>query len=261
MATAVASTRIAMWSGPRNISTAVMRAWGNRTDTVVIDEPFYACYLRATRKKHPGADEIIANGETDWRKVVAQLIGPIPGGKKVFFQKQMTHHLLPEVDRQWLVDLTNCFLIRDPGDVILSYIKKNPDPALEDLGFVQQAEIFDFVVGTSRCDVRRHSGSDRRSAASLPIVIDARDVLESPRRILRLLCEAVGVEFDEAMLSWPPGLRETDGVWAKHWYGEVARSTSFQPYRPKNEPVPDRLREIYEQCRECYERLYEYRLH
>jgi hypothetical protein len=255
MATAVASTRIAMWSGPRNISTAMMRSWGNRPDTFVIDEPFYAYYLKATGKKHPGAEEVTANGETDWRKVVAQLTGPIPGGKKVFFQKQMTHHLLPEVDRQWLVDLTNCFLIRDPREVILSYIKKNPDPALEDLGFVQQAEIFDFVVGTSRCDVR-----GRHSAVSLPIVIDARDVLENPRRILRLLCEAVGVEFVEAMLSWPPGLRDTDGVWAKHWYGEVARSTSFQPYRPKNEPVPERLREIYTQCRECYERLYEYRL-
>ena len=256
MATAVASTRIAMWSGPRNISTAVMRAWGNRTDTVVIDEPFYAYYLRATGKKHPGADEIIANGETDWRKVVAQLTGPIPGGKKVFFQKQMTHHLLPEVDRQWLVDLTNCFLIRDPGDVILSYIKKNPDPALEDLVFMQQAEIFDFVAGTSRCDVH-----GRRSAASLPIVIDARDVLENPRKILEFLCDAVGVEFDEAMLSWPPGLRETDGIWAKYWYNEVVRSTSFQPYRPRKGVVPDRLREIYEQCRECYERLYEFRLH
>jgi hypothetical protein len=256
MATAVASTRIVMWSGPRNISTAVMRAWGNRTDTVVIDEPFYAYYLKATGKKHPGAEEVTANGETDWRKVVAQLTGPIPGGKKVFFQKQMTHHLLPEVDRQWLVDLTNCFLIRDPREVILSYIKKNPDPALEDLGFVQQAEIFDFVVGTSRCDVR-----GRSSAASLPIVIDAQDVLQNPERMLRLLCAAVGVEFDKAMLSWPPGLRETDGIWAKYWYGEVARSTSFQPYRPKNEPLPDRLREIYEQCRECYERLYEYRLH
>jgi hypothetical protein len=261
MATAAASTRIVMWSGPRNISTAVMRAWGNRTDTVVIDEPFYAYYLRATGKKHPGADEIIAKGETDWRKVVAQLTGPILGGKKVFFQKQMTHHLLPEVDRQWLIDLTNCFLIRDPREVILSYIKKNPDPALEDLGFVQQAEIFDFVVGTSRCDVRRHSGSGRRSTAPLPVVIDAKDILQSPERMLRLLCDAVRVEFDQAMLSWPPGLRGTDGIWAKYWYDEVARSTSFQPCRPKNEPLPDRLREIYEQCRECYERLYEYRLH
>ena len=250
-----------MWSGPRNISTALMRAWGNRTDTTVVDEPFYAFYLKATGKKHPGAEEVIANGETDWRKVVERLTGPVPGGKRVHFQKQMTHHLLPEIDRQWIVDLTNCFLIRDPREVILSYIKKNPEPTLEDLGFVQQMEIFDFVVGTSRCDVRQgHSGSERRGAASLPIVIDAKDVLENPERMLRLLCAAIGVDFDESMLSWPPGLRETDGIWAKYWYDEVARSTSFQPYRPKSEPLPDRLREIYERCRECYERLYEQRL-
>jgi hypothetical protein len=263
--------RIAMWSGPRNISTAMMRAWGNREDTVVIDEPFYAYYLKATGKKHPGAEEVIASGETYWRKVVEQCGkgppparrslgegGSAPKGKKIFFQKQMTHHLLPEVDRQWLVAVTNCFLIRDPAEVITSYIRKNPDPALEDLGFVQQAEIFDWVVGTSRCDVR-----GRRSAPSLPIppVIDARDILQNPERMLRLLCDAVGIDFDDAMLSWPPGLRDTDGVWAKYWYDEVTRSTSFQPYRPKNEAVPDRLREIRDRCRECYDRLYAYRLH
>jgi len=261
MATAVASTRIAMWSGPRNISTAMMRSWGNRPDTFVIDEPFYAYYLKATGEKHPGAEEVIANGETDWRKVVELLTGELPHGKPISFQKQMTHHMLPEVDRQWLGSMTNCFLIRDAREVILSYIKKNPGPTLEDLGFVQQAEIFDFVVGTSRCDVRRHSGSERRSAASIPVVIDAKDVLQNPERMLRLLCGAVGVEFDKAMLSWPPGLRETDGIWAKYWYDEVARSTSFQQYRPKNEPLPDRLREIHDRCRKCYERLYEYRLH
>jgi hypothetical protein len=172
-----------MWSGPRNISTAVMRAWGNRTDTVIIDEPFYAYYLRATGKKHPGADEIIAEGETDWRKVVAHLTGPIPGGKKVFFQKQMTHHLLPEVDRQWLVDLTNCFLIRDPGEVILSYIKKNPDPALEDLGFVQQAEIFDFVVGTPQRGVPTHRYRCARCAGES--AKDFATVLRSGRRRIR----------------------------------------------------------------------------
>src|SRR6266536_2928781 len=189
-----------MWSGPRNISTAMMRAWGNRADTFVVDEPFYAFYLNATGKKHPGADEVIANGETDWRKIVEQLTGPVPesrqkGPSHIFFQKQMTHHLLPEMDRDWIVDLTNCFLIRNPREVILSYIKKNPEPALEDLGYVQQQKIFDFVVGTSRCDVRRgHSGSERRSAASLPVVVDAKDVLQDPERTLRLLCEAVGVE-------------------------------------------------------------------
>jgi hypothetical protein len=238
--------RVAMWSGPRNISTAMMRAWGNRADTAVVDEPFYAYYLRATGKRHPGADEVVASGETDWRKVVEQLTGPIPSGKKIFFQKQMTHHQLPEVDRHWLGALTNCFLIRDPAEVITSYLKKNDDPALEDLGFVQQAEIFDWVY---------------QKTATVPPVIDAKDVLQNPERILLLVCQAVGIEFDAAMLSWPPGLRDTDGVWAKHWYREVERSTSFQPYQSKNETVPERLREIHDRCHECYERLYEYRLH
>ena len=238
--------RIAMWSGPRNISTAMMRSWGNRGDTAVIDEPLYAYYLRATGKKHPGADEVIAGGDTDWRNVVDQLTGPVPNGKKIFFQKQMTHHLLPEVDRQWLGAVSNCFLIRDPAEVITSCIKKNDvDLTLEDLGFVQQAEIFDWV-----------SQNTKQRAP----VIDARDVQQNPKRMLRMLCDATGVEFDEAMLSWPPGLRETDGVWATHWYSEVARSTSFQPYRPKNEPVPERMREIHERCRECYDRLYACRL-
>jgi Sulfotransferase domain len=120
--------RIAMWSGPRNISTAMMRAWGNRPDTFVCDEPFYACYLEATGRDHPGAAEVISSGETDSRKMIAQLTGPIPGGKRIFYQKQMTHHLLPEIDRGWLGAVTNCFLIRDPAEVIVSYIKKNNDP-------------------------------------------------------------------------------------------------------------------------------------
>src|SRR5947207_1702707 len=180
--------RIAMWSGPRNISTAMMRAWGNRPDTAVIDEPFYAYYLKATAKRHPGADEVIAVGEVDWRQVIAHLTGPIPNGKRVLFQKQMTHHLLPEIDREWLRTVTNCFLIRDPREVIASYIKKREDPALEDLGFVQQAEIFDLVIAGTN---------------SVPPVVDAKDVLQDPQRVLGLLCEAVGVEFSKAMLSWP----------------------------------------------------------
>jgi hypothetical protein len=237
--------RIAMWSGPRNISTAMMRAWGNQRDTFVIDEPFYAYYLKVTGKEHPGADEVIAAGAINWRKVVAHLTGPIPNDKRIFFQKHMTHHLLPEVDRQWLGAMTNFFLIRDPREVIASYIKKRDDPALEDLGFTQQAEIFDFV---------------RDRANSIPPVIDAKDVLENPERMLRLLCDAVGVGFSKSMLSWPPGLRETDGIWAKHWYTEVAKTTSFQPYRPTQDEVPERLRQTYERCRECYEQLYQYRL-
>jgi len=223
----------------------MMRAWGNRPDTCVVDEPFYAYYLKATGKKHPGADEVIATGDTDWRKVVERLTGPIPEGRRIFYQKQMTHHLSPEVDREWLVTVTNCFLIREPREVIVSYIKKQGDPTLEDLGFVQQEEIFDWVC---------------KRTNAIPPVLDAKDVLESPERMLHLLCDAVGIEFSESMLSWPPGLRETDGVWAKYWYGEVAKSTSFEPYRPRRDEVPKHLLEIHKRCRECYERLYAYRL-
>jgi hypothetical protein len=238
--------RIAMWSGPRNISTAMMRSWGNRADTAVIDEPFYAYYLERTGKQHPGASEIIAQGETDWRKIVTLLTkDSVPADRQTFFQKQMTHHLLPEINRTWIIDLRNCFLIRDPREVILSYIKKNADPEVEDLGFVQQCEIFNFV--------REHTGA-------APAVVDADDVLKDPDRILRLLCDAIGVDFNQAMLSWPPGLRDTDGIWAKHWYDAVERSTSFEPYKPREGDIPSSLRNIYEQCRECYQQLYKYRL-
>lgn len=229
-----------------------MRAWGNRADTVVVDEPLYACYLAATGKNHPMAREVIANGETDWRKVVVSLTtylpgrGPTGGRIRIFYQKQMAHHLLPEVEREWIAGLTNCFLIRDPAEVIASYIKKNPDPTLEDLGFEQQAEIF--------ASVRQRSGK-------IPPVIDARDVLQDPARILRLLCAALGVKFDPAMLTWAPGLRETDGVWAKHWYREVASSTGFEPYRNRRAKVPARLREIEMQGRQSYDLLYLHRLH
>ena len=236
-----------MWSGPRNISTAMMRSWGNRPDTFVCDEPFYAHYLQATGRDHPGAAEVIAQGETDSRKVIAMLTGPVPGDKRIFYQKQMTHHLLPGIDRGWLGAVTNCFLIRDPADVIVSYIKKNNDPALEDIGFVQQAEIFDWV---------------REQTGAIPPVIDARDVLENPEKILRLLCDEIGVEFTDAMLSWPPGPRETDGIWAKHWYGEVENTTSFRnPAQRERAPVPERLGPVYERSQEFYVRLHQHRLH
>ena len=239
--------RIAMWSGPRNISTAMMRAWGNRPDTFVCDEPFYAFFLKKTGRNDPGRDEVIETGETDWGKVVAQLTGPVPGGKTLYYQKQMTHHLLPEIDRAWLEDVTNCFLIRDPAEVIASYLKKKSDPTLEDIGFVQQEEIFDWVC---------------QETNTIPPVIDARDVLENPKEILTRLCESIGVPFTDAMLSWAPGLRETDGIWAKYWYPEVATSTGFRKPAPRErEPVSAQLEEVCARARECYARLYEHRLH
>jgi len=241
--------RLAMWSGPRNISTAMMRSWGNRADTMVVDEPLYAFYLKATGKNHPMAQEIITSGETDWRKVAAGLttkeVGQDNKHARIHYQKHMTHHLLPEVDRSWLANLTHCFLIRDPAEVIASYLRKNEEMSFEDLGFGQQAEIFDWV---------------KERSGKTPPVIDARDVLQNPERSLRLLCRAVEVEFDLAMLSWPPGLRASDGVWAKHWYHEVAQSTGFAPYRAERAVVPAPWREIEARCRECYERLSSFRL-
>jgi hypothetical protein len=237
--------RLALWSGPRNISTAMMRSWGNRPDTFVCDEPLYAHYLNATGRDHPGAREVIAAGETDWRRAAAWLTGPVPEGKTIFYQKHMTHHLLPDMGRDWLGALTHGFLIRDPRAVIVSYIKKNRDPTVEDLGFVQQAAIFDWV---------------RERTGVVPPVLEAHDVLDAPEAMLRRLCAAVGVGFLPAMLSWPPGLRPTDGVWAAHWYPEVETSTSFRPARTEADPVPARLRGVYEQCLEPYQRLYAHRI-
>jgi len=234
-----------MWSGPRNISTAMMRSWGNRPDTFVCDEPLYAHYLHTTGLDHPGAEEVIADGETDWQKVTNWLTGPIPEGKAIFYQKHMTHHLLPHRERDWLGALTHCFLIRHPGEVITSYLKKSHDPTTEDLGFVQQAEIYDWVQA--------------RTGAPPP-VLDARDVLNHPEAMLRKLCAALGVEFTPAMLSWEPGLRATDGIWAKHWYPEVETSTGFRPPRAEIAPVPERLRGVYQQCLKVYERLHAHRL-
>jgi hypothetical protein len=236
---------IAMWSGPRNISTAMMRSWGNRPDTFVCDEPFYAYYLKQTGLDHPMAAEIIAGGQPDWRAVANWLTGQIPEGKSIFYQKQMTHHLLPEVDRSWLAQVTNCFLIRHPREVIVSYLKKNYEPTALDVGFPQQAEIFDWVCNNT---------------SQRPPVIDARDVLENPRQTLGRLCESLGVPLTDRMLSWPAGFRRTDGIWAPHWYTEVVTSTSFQPYRARSEDVPKSLQGVLDEGMDCYERLYEHRL-
>jgi hypothetical protein len=236
--------RLAMWSGPRNISTALMRSWGNRDDCVVVDEPLYAHYLAATKKPHPGAAEVIAAGEADWRKVAFQLTNEV-AEKPIFYQKHMTHHLLPTMGREWLADLTHAFLIRHPREVLASYVKIVETPELEDTGFPQQAELFEWAW--------KHTGR-------VPPVIDAADVLRDPRRVLGLLCDALGVSFQEAMLSWPPGPRATDGVWAKYWYAEVEKSTGFRPYQPRHIELPERLEAIYAECLEDYELLYPHRL-
>lgn len=239
--------RIAMWSGPRNISTAMMRAWENRPDAMVCDEPFYAYYLAQTGAPHPLAAEIIAAGPVEWPEVVRRLT-KVDCERPIFYQKQMTHHLLPEVDRTWLDDVVNCFLIRNPAEVIRSYLKKNYSPTAEDIGFPQQAAIYDHVAAR---------------AGKTPIVIDARDVAERPRETLGLLCEALGVPMRDEMLSWPPGYRPTDGLWAPHWYGEVVKTTGFAP--PRNDDhdedtLPGDLFDVLRQCETIYQRLHAVRL-
>ncbi|RME58154.1 MAG: HAD family hydrolase [Caldilineae bacterium] len=238
--------RIAMWSGPRNISTALMRAWENRPDTVVHDEPFYAYYLAVTGVDHPGREEIIAAYESDWRRVVAQITrAPLPPGKTIYYQKHMTHHILDEMSLEWMDELVNCFLIREPREVITSYMKVRPDFTLADIGFAQQWRLFVHV---------------RERTGRIPPVIDARDVLEDPRGVLTALCEAVGVPFSERMLRWPAGPRPTDGLWAKYWYAAVEASTGFAPYRPKPDQPPAHLQPVLDAAQEIYQELHRHRL-
>jgi len=239
------SAYIAMWSGPRNISTALMRSWGSRSDTCVCDEPLYAHYLKRTGLGHPGREEVIASQETDWRRVVDGLTGEIPRGKSVFYQKLMAHHLLPEVGRDWILQVTSAFLIRNPGEMLTSLIRVTPDAGLDDTGLPQQWELFE---------------RQRTLSGAIPPVIDSRDVLENPRGVLSALCSALDLRFDEAMLSWEPGPRDTDGVWAKHWYDTVERSTGFAPYRPRDDRVPEHLTGVLDECRSIYDRLYEHRI-
>jgi hypothetical protein len=239
------SIRIAMWSGPRNISTALMRAFENRPDTVVTDEPLYGHYLLKTGIDHPGRDDVIASQATDWRAVVARLGGEIPGGKAIWYQKHMTHHLLPEIGRDWLAGLTNAFLIRDPREVLTSYVKTRTAPTLGDIGIVEQAELFDWIVArTSR----------------VPPVVDARDILASPEPTLRRLCEVLGIPFSARMLAWPAGPRPSDGVWGEHWYGRVWQSSGFLPPGSEGPPLPERLTSLVEAAMPHYERLLAHRL-
>lgn len=238
--------RIAMWSGPRNISTAMMRSFENRPDTSVVDEPFYAAYLKASGVDHPMRDEILAAYPTDPRIVVEQLLGPVPGGRAIFYQKQMTHHMLDGFDRSWIGECRNAFLIRSPERVLASYTEKRPDVALADIGFVQQSELFEREA-------------DRLGYA--PPVIESEDVLASPREAMSVLCKAVDIPFTDKMLSWPPGPRDSDGIWAKVWYDAVERSTGFaqQTSRPPKR-LADEYRRLADQARPYYERLSTHKL-
>lgn len=224
--------RLAVWSGPRNISTALMRSWENRPDTKVVDEPLYGFYLDRTQLDHPGRDEIIAVMGSDWRTVVADLTAPVDG---VYYQKHMTHHLLPELPRDWIGQLTNVLLIRDPAEVIASYTRARESVVAADIGLIAQCELYDQLGGVP--------------------VIDSADFLRQPEAYLRFLCDHVGVEFTDAMLSWPAGPRDSDGVWAKYWYDTVIASTGFAPYRPREVSLSGAAEQAEADSRPYYERL------
>jgi hypothetical protein len=204
--------KIAMWSGPRNLSTALMYSFAARCDCAVVDEPFYGAYLNATGIEHPMRDAVIASQSTDWAQVAAQCLGQIPQGQSLFYQKHMTMHMIPAFDRGFIKDLTNVFLIRHPARVIASYARKREAPTLADIGFVQQAELFDQVA---------------QMQGAAPLVVDSSDIRANPRETLSRLCAGLGIPFTENMLTWPAGPKSYDGVWAPHWYDEVWKSTCF----------------------------------
>lgn len=239
--------RIAMWSGPRNISTAMMRAFENRDDAQVSDEPFYAAFLAETGADHPMRDDVIASQPNDWREIAAAMTGPAPGGAPIWYQKQMCHHMLPDFGLDWLDVCTSAFLIRPPEQVLASYLAKRVEVTLDDIGVVRQNEIFDSIA-------------DRLGHA--PPVIEGSDVTANPRKALTALCGALGIPFSEQMLAWPAGRRDSDGVWAPAWYDAVERSTGFTaPARVVAfDDLPDRLKPVAEAARPYYERMARHRL-
>ncbi len=205
--------KIAMWSGPRNLSTAMMYSFAARGDCAVVDEPFYAAYLAQSGVVHPMSAEIRASQPNDPAQVAAAITGSNPAEKPIFYQKHMTHHMLPGMDLSWMAACENVFLIRHPARVIASYARKREGPTLEDIGFPQQAVLFE---------------REARRLGRSPLVIDSFDIRANPAGMLNKLCSALGIPYTDKMLHWPAGGHASDGVWASHWYGAVHRSTGFE---------------------------------
>ena len=237
--------RIAMWSGPRNLSTAMMRSFSSRFDTFVSDEPFYGCFLETTGADHPLRAETVAVMDCDWSSVMASLRGPTPDRSPVWYQKHMWHHMTGPIGYGDFAGFTHAFLIRDPEQMIASYLRKREAAAFENFGLDRQAEFIE---------------REAERLGTAPPVIDANDVLGDPAAVLAKLCAALGIPWDEAMLSWPSGRRDTDGPWAPHWYAAVEKSTGFGP--PETGPVdlPGDARRLADRCRPYYERLAKHRI-
>jgi hypothetical protein len=234
-----------MWSGPRNLSTALMRSFENRTDTAVIDEPFYAHFLKQTNLNHPGRNEIISTLDSNWDNIVLKITGPIPHNKSIWYQKHMAQHNLEGCDLNWIKSFHNCILIRDPKYVIPSY---NKEYSLSDeklLGYCQQLNLIRIL-------------EDEESIT--PPIFDATDILEKPEQALKNICISVGIRFSQKMLKWPKGKRKSDGVWAKYWYRNVENSSGFQPFQKKNIVIDKKLIPLYDKCLVDYNSMYEKRI-
>ena len=239
------TVRIAMWSGPRNLSTAMMRSFGSRADTFVSDEPFYGCFLKDTGADHPMREEVIAAMDSHWDTVMEELRGPTPDGSPIWYQKHMWHHMAGPIGYADFAGFTHAFLIREPERMIASYLRKRENASFESFGLDRQAEFFEREA-------------DRLGRA--PPVIDANDVLAAPEGVLSKLCGALGIAWDPAMLSWAPGRRDTDGIWAAHWYGAVEKSTGFGPPEADSIELPDDACRLADRCRPYYERLAAHRI-
>ncbi len=237
--------RIAMWSGPRNLSTAMMRSFESRSDTYVTDEPFYGCFLKATGLDHPMRDEVIASMDCGWRSVMDRLSADAPGGSAIWYQKHMWHMMVGPIGFEDFAGFRHAFLIREPERMIASYLNKREAARFEDFGLEKQAEFFE-----REAERLGHS----------PAVVDANDLLTDPQYILFKLCGALGIAWDPAMLGWAPGPRETDGIWSAHWYKAVEQSTSFAPPEARPFELPPDAERLAERCRPYYERLARHRI-
>ena len=237
--------RISMWSGPRNISTALMRSFENRTDTAVIDEPFYSFFLKNTGIKHPIYKEVIEKYDSSWNNIVNTLIGPIPNNKDIWYQKLMTHHWVETQPLDWITDTINCFLIRNPKQVILSYLKIYEDvtPAL--IGLPQQIYIFNYIIEQTN---------------KIPIVISSEDILKNPKLMLQKLCNLLDIPFSEQMLSWPTGKRDSDGIWGEYWYKNVVKTSSFSKSSEKDDEFPEQFSSLLDECNTYYKQIKKYKV-
>tara|TARA_B100000941_G_scaffold285597_1_gene257872 strand:+ start:1874 stop:2584 length:711 start_codon:yes stop_codon:yes gene_type:complete len=232
---------IACWSGPRNISTALMRSWSSRMDTFVSDEPFYAYYLKETKLEHPMHKEIIDKYSSNYNKIIKYLTGEIPGNKEIWYQKHMAHHILDLKSIDWISNFENCILLRHPKEVISSYTKKNRLNSVEELGYPQQYEIINFLKKINKSY----------------IVIDSKELLKDPKKSLSNWCRKTNIEFDKSMLKWRKGNHVNDGIWWESWYNKVIETTEFRQFEKKDINIENKFDSIYNESMKYYNYLKE----